>query len=131
LTRIPWFFVIACILLPLLTSSHCFHQVHKNVLLSFERGSKTEAACLVCRNKDILRSSDSLVGARTSRAAVKQFGMGTGYGLDDRRVGVRVPVGSRIATSLYRPDGLWGPSSLISNAFKGLFPGDKTSGTRT
>jgi hypothetical protein len=41
-----------------------------------------------------LHSRDSVVGIATS------------YGLDDRGVGVRVPVGSRIFTSLNRPDWL-------------------------
>jgi hypothetical protein len=31
-------------------------------------------------------------------------GIATGYGLDDRGVGVRVPVGPRIFTSRYSPD---------------------------
>jgi hypothetical protein len=31
-------------------------------------------------------------------------GIATGYGLDDRGVGVRVPVGSRIFSSPRRPD---------------------------
>jgi hypothetical protein len=34
-------------------------------------------------------------------------GVATGYGLDDRGVGIRVPVGSSIFTSPYRPDRLW------------------------
>jgi hypothetical protein len=33
----------------------------------------------------------------------------TGYELDDREFGVRVPVGSRIFTSPCHPDRLWGP----------------------
>jgi hypothetical protein len=45
--------------------------------------------------------------------------IGTGYGLDDRGVGVRVPVGPRIFTSPYRPDRLWGPLNLISNGYGG------------
>jgi hypothetical protein len=36
-------------------------------------------------------------------------GIATGYGLDDRRVGVWVPVGSRIFSSPRLPDLLWGP----------------------
>jgi hypothetical protein len=44
--------------------------------------------------------------------------MATGYGLDDRGVGVRVPVGSRIFSSPRRPDRLWGPSSLLSNRYQ-------------
>jgi hypothetical protein len=39
----------------------------------------------------------------------------TGYGLDDRDVGVRIRVGSRILASPYRPDRLWGPHNLLYN----------------
>jgi hypothetical protein len=42
--------------------------------------------------------------ARIKRHSV--VGIATGYGLDDQEVGVRVPVGSRILSSLYRSDGL-------------------------
>jgi hypothetical protein len=31
-------------------------------------------------------------------------GVATGYGLNDRGVGVRVPLGAKIFTSPYRPD---------------------------
>jgi hypothetical protein len=36
-------------------------------------------------------------------------GTATGFGLDDRGGGVRVPVKLRMLTSPYRPDWLWGP----------------------
>jgi hypothetical protein len=39
-------------------------------------------------------------------------GIATGYGLDDRGVGVRVPVGARIIPSPSRPDWLWVPEAL-------------------
>jgi hypothetical protein len=52
-------------------------------------------------------------------------GIATGYGLDDRGVGVGVPVGSRIFSSPHRPDRLTGPPNLLSNRYRGLFPGDK------
>jgi hypothetical protein len=41
----------------------------------------------------------------------------TGYGLDDRGVGVRVPVKAEIFNSPQRPDCLWGPHSLLSNGY--------------
>jgi hypothetical protein len=57
------------------------------------------------------------------------FGIETGYRLDDRRVKVRVSVESRTFTSLYRPDRLWGPLSLLSNGYRGLYTGEKAAGT--
>jgi hypothetical protein len=50
-------------------------------------------------------------------------GIATGYGLDYRGVGVRVPVGSRILYSPRRPDRLWGLPSFLSSGYRRLFPG--------
>jgi hypothetical protein len=58
----------------------------------------------------LLLSRDSVVG------------IATGYGLDDRRVGVRVPVGSRIFSCPRSQNWFWGPLSLLSNGYRGLFP---------
>jgi hypothetical protein len=46
-------------------------------------------------------------------------GIATGYKLEGRAVGVRVPVGARFFTSPRRPDRLWGPP-LLSNGYRGL-----------
>jgi hypothetical protein len=48
-------------------------------------------------------------------------GIATGYGLDGRGIGVRVPVGTIFFSSPRRPDRFWGPSSLLSNGYRGLF----------
>jgi hypothetical protein len=48
-------------------------------------------------------------------------GIVTGIRLDDRGVGVRIPLGSRIFSSARRPDRLWGPPNL-SNGYQVLFP---------
>jgi hypothetical protein len=44
------------------------------------------------------------------------FGIVTAYWLDDRGIGVRVPIGSRIFTSPYRQDWLWGPGDKAAGA---------------
>jgi hypothetical protein len=57
------------------------------------------------------------------RSRDSAVGITTGYGLDDRGVGVWVPVGSRIFSSANRPGRHWGPLNLISNGYRGLYPG--------
>jgi hypothetical protein len=62
------------------------------------------------------RSSDSVVG------------VATGYGLDDREVGVRAPVGARIFSFPCHPDRLWDRPNLLYNGYRGFFPGLKRQG---
>jgi hypothetical protein len=51
----------------------------------------------------------------------------TGYGLGDQGVGVQFPVEARIFCSPCRPDRLWGPTSILSNGYRGLFSGVKAA----
>jgi hypothetical protein len=49
----------------------------------------------------------------------RAVGIATGYGLDGRRVGVRVPVEAGFFFSPRRPDQFWSPPSLLSNGYRG------------
>jgi hypothetical protein len=56
-------------------------------------------------------------------------GIATGCGMEDRGVGVRDMVGSRMLPSPCRPHRLWDPSNPISNGYGGaLSPGVKRQG---
>jgi hypothetical protein len=73
-------------------------------------------------------SPNIIMAARAKRIRRAGFiagvGIATGYGFDDRGVGVRVPVVSRIFSSLRRPDQFWGPLSLLSNGSRGKAAGE-------
>jgi hypothetical protein len=66
--------------------------------------------------------------SNVQRSRDSSVGIATGYGLDDRGVGVRDPVESRIFSSPSRPDRLWGPPNLLSNGYCVLFPRGKAAG---
>jgi hypothetical protein len=69
---------------------------------------------------------EELQAVMWSRVSV--VGTATAYGLDDRGVGVRVPVGSRIFSSPRRPDQLWVHSTTYPMGAVGSFAGDKAAG---
>jgi hypothetical protein len=62
------------------------------------------------------------VSACVCKGHSSAVGMVTGYGLDDQEVRVQLPVGSRIFSSPYHPDRLWGLPNLLSNGYQGFFP---------
>jgi hypothetical protein len=80
-------------------------DAYSSELVMPETNTLTSATQPNATNKIIL----ALDGSRDS-----VVGIATGYGLDDRRVGVRAPVGSRIFCSQCHLDRLWGPTSLLS-----------------
>jgi hypothetical protein len=74
-------------------------------------------------------SAGRLILVTASEISLTKFVKVSSYlGLDDRGVGVRVPVGARFFFSPRRPDRCWGPPSLLSNGYQGLFPRGKTVG---
>jgi hypothetical protein len=87
--------------------------------------------CLQGTTKEfIARSRTILVSLQPGgRSRDTTVGIATDYGLDDRGIGVRVSVGSRIFSSPQHPDRLWGPPNLLSNGYRWLFlPGVKRPG---
>jgi hypothetical protein len=62
-------------------------------------------------------TADSADNMQSCIESCSSVGIVTGYGVDDRTVGIRVPAGLRIFSSLYRPDRLWG----VSNGYGGAY----------
>jgi hypothetical protein len=90
------------------------------MIFRFESRSPDQLLCQIIRDvsqtnrilfwrklQDLMMSRDSVVD------------IATGYGLDDRGVGVLVPVVSRIFSFPHRSDWHWGPPSLLSNRYRG------------
>jgi hypothetical protein len=77
------------------------------------------------RNKLIIlyyNSHDSQKRAFTLMTWASTVDISTGYGLDDRAVGVRDSVGTRVFFSPRRSDRLWDSPNLLSTGYRGLFP---------
>jgi hypothetical protein len=93
------------------------HNILKSLLcFSVQYFPATLINELITNVTPLHRSRDSVVG------------IATGYGLEDRGVEVRVPVVSINFSSPFRPDRLWGSPSLVSNGYRGFFPGVKRPG---
>jgi hypothetical protein len=71
-----------------------------------------------CENIDFIFSEPMFLLRRSRNSSVS---IATMYRLDDRGVGVWIPVGSIICSSPCCPDSLWGPPSFLSNVYRGNF----------
>jgi hypothetical protein len=85
---------------------------------------------LLVINLNILRVTllFSFITYQATMSRDSSVGIATGYGLVARGVGIRVPVGSRIFSSLRRPDRLWGPPTSYPMGTGDSFPWDKATG---
>jgi hypothetical protein len=77
-------------------------------LTALARFVLTVSVFYYCQSAVYILCTTTLIVNRDS-----SVGIAAGYEMDDREVGVRVPVGSRIFTSPYRLDRLWGPPGLF------------------
>jgi hypothetical protein len=91
-----------------------FCLFRRTVLSGTRKDSTITLSCIkqiiFCYKLTLIKSQNSAIG------------IATGYGLDDRGVGVQVPVGLRIFTSPSRPDRLSVSPFLLSSRYRGLFP---------
>jgi hypothetical protein len=75
-------------------------EIQKKIGMEFEYIKRRPITKIFLKTKESRDSADGIV---------------TGYGLDDRGIGVRVPVRSRIFTFRSRPDRLWGSPNFLFN----------------
>jgi hypothetical protein len=90
------------------------------VNITLYTGSKSLLIWVILTSTKMVRTPPpptAILGNRNS-----SVGRATGYGLEERGVGVRVPVWSRILFSPRLPDRLWGPPSLLAKGYRGIVP---------
>jgi hypothetical protein len=100
-TRAPPLVPILSQINPVLTTQFFFFKIHFNIIRPFLKLNENIIVTLHIR--------DSIVG------------IATGYGLNDRGVGTRLPVESRIFSSPRLPDRLRGPHNLLYIGYRELF----------
>jgi hypothetical protein len=96
----------------------------KLIAYTYKYGDKVKGLGLNMKIPLHLRNTTHFLMILLSREAA----IATGYRLDDRGVGVRVPVWAKIVSSPHFPDRLWGPPNIVSNGYQGYIPGVKRPG---
>jgi hypothetical protein len=111
---------------------HCCYSNDRKYQLAitcnlFSKQRSTELHSVFLRGSDYLE--DLGVDGKTkirllfgNRSRDSLVGTATGNGSDDGGAGVRVLIGSRIFSSPSCQDRFWGPHTLLSNGYRGLFP---------
>jgi hypothetical protein len=100
------------------------YRIHSSILILMrrERGPNTKYRKNYYRPHRICTNLALILSTVDRRSRYSVVGIKTGYGLDDRGVGVRVSVGSRIFSPQRRPDRPWGPPNLLFNGYREPFP---------
>jgi hypothetical protein len=89
-----------------------------NIILKSEAGIFGSAAVSMAEfllNNRLYKNSVRTSQETSRDSAVR---IATGYGMDGRGVGVRVPEGERFFSSLHRPCRLWSPLRLLCNGYR-------------
>jgi hypothetical protein len=100
-------------------------RLHNLMLLNKTANFYKDYVKLGHRAAEENRVQNSIISYLTLGSRDSAVGVATGYGLDDRGVGIRVPVGARSFCSPCRPDRFCVPPNLLSNGYRGLFPRER------
>jgi hypothetical protein len=97
------------------------------VVLNKSSTGKTLLNLLLLVDKEVIATFNSTEFFNIHDYIYGSVGIATGYEGDDQGFGFRVPMGKNFHSPC-RPDRLWGPTSLLSNRYRGSFPGGKAAG---
>jgi hypothetical protein len=109
-------------------------SVHLSLVLSCPWGPRERSWLRHCATSRKVAGSihDEVIGFFNQILSRKNqdsaVGIATGYVLDARGVGVRVPIGSIIFTSRSLPDRVWGPPTSCSVDTGDFFSGGEAAG---
>jgi hypothetical protein len=102
-------------------------MLHRVVLVRTTRCNIPEDTTLHIHRRENLKSYIMEFCLIIFRMTTIAQSTGTGYGLNDRGVGIEVLVEATFFFSPRRPDRFCGYHNLLSNWYRGLFPQDKAT----